>query len=242
MRRSTKTTGVSWNPTCDPLRQEARLLRKPLIAYLRRLKQCQQPLHDVKVQTKLRLVNALVVAVFLYGSQLWPGTSAFRRRVDVSFTKMLRYCTHSYDVRSCYNDGKIPHLSSLICFRKITTVGHALRRQQALSFLLTNPETRKGRSHTLEKELASYIPVPQSDWDLLAQDRDSWRKMAVQKAYESEEAIYLQLNKSRAKRWADIGRLQSRTFLRNTALALRFAQHGLLFPKAFLQSATSKCI
>ena len=126
---------------------------------------------------------------------------------------MLRYCTHSYDVRSCYNNGKIPHLSSLICFRKITTVGHALRRQQALSFLLTNPETRKGRLHTLEKELASYIPVPQSDWDLLAQDRDSWRKMAVQKAYESEEAIYLQLNKSRAKGWEDIDRLQSRTFL-----------------------------
>ena len=58
--------------------------------------------------------------------------------------------------------------------------GHALRRQQALSFLLTNQSGN--RPYTLEKELASYIPVPQSDRDLLAQDRNSWRKMAVQKA------------------------------------------------------------
>ena len=167
----------------------------------------------IQAATKIRLLQSLVLSVFLYGCQTWPSTQAFYTRLDQAFTRMLRYCLHEYDTRECYLHGAIPHISSVVVQRKVALAGHAMRHPQALSFLLHNPQSRRGRTANLERELRKLIPCEQQDWDIVAQDRSAWHRLGEQRAREHEEQCYRRINAAREKRWKDIERVQTRVNL-----------------------------
>jgi hypothetical protein len=170
----------------------------------------------VRKSTKRAFFTSLVECIFTYGGVCWPTTVRWRNRIDSTFLRMLKYCVRtSLDEYELFDAGATAHLSSRIAHRRITTVGHALRHNQALADVLmsTLPLPHKGRTRTLEKQLAIDIPYPREDWPLLAADRAWWRSNAARVAQDNENRILLRLLKAKQRRWRDPKRIENRVFL-----------------------------
>ena len=46
------------------------------------------------IKTKIRLYNAIVVSILLYGSETWPMTVANRKRLEAAHHRWLRKIIH----------------------------------------------------------------------------------------------------------------------------------------------------
>ena len=169
---------------------------------------------DVKAELKHKLMQTLVQSVFVYGAPLWPTTVEWRDRIDRSYTRLLRYCVGSDTALELYRHGAVPHLSSIITLLRFNTVGHALRHEQPLSMLLRTP-ARCGRQLGLERQIRQDLKCvgPPDEWDIAAQDRQEWRKLARISAAENEDRIWHRLDGQRRKRWMADDRLERRALL-----------------------------
>jgi len=171
---------------------------------------------------KRQIFTAVVQTVFVYGGQAWPNTAKWRQRVDSTYDRMLRYCVGSpytggkaYNTIELHEHGRIPMLSSVMTLRRINTIGHALRRDQALSLLLRHAPKKIGRKIGIERTIVNDLKPyfgnkkmsndnskddMREEWRLEAKDREQWRDMARDAAARHEEEIYHQLEKRHQQR------------------------------------------
>lgn len=177
---------------------------------------------------KKQLFTCLVQSALTYGMELL--TPALASKLDAAYGRLLTYVFargQTQDEWEQYHNGEFPHLSSLLIFRRIKLVGHALRRDEPLSRILkTNhimcfkacaaSDLRKpdGRQPSIIKSLSqdlSHYSLAGSKYSVKdAQpfakwpdpwNRDAWRKLANECAAQHEDALYAPILEDRVKRW-----------------------------------------
>ena len=144
------------------------------------------------------LFTTFVASSFFYGCEVWPPGCSFRKRVDRAYVRILKYCFRKDTVHAAFFHGKIPH----------STIGHSLRHQGALSFLLVTEPARCGK--LLDSYIARTIGGERECWTDLAQNRDDWRRFAKFVASSAENWAWNDDNNAKLRRWTDIGRLDRR--------------------------------
>jgi len=120
---------------------------------------------SISLETKLRLYNACILLIFLYGSELWSVTSSLSKKIDTLDNWCLRRILHIHwtdfvsneDVRS--RTGQ-PFLSDTICGRHLPFFGHL---------------SRADPSQDHSQALQSCILGPPKDWRRrVGRPRQSW--------------------------------------------------------------------
>jgi len=84
------------------------------------------------LETKLRLYNACILPIFLYGSEVWSVTSSLSKKIDALDNWCLRRILHIHwtdfvsneEVRSCTGQ---PFLSDTIRGHRLSFFGHLSR-------------------------------------------------------------------------------------------------------------------
>ena len=172
---------------------------------------------SVPVDMKCRFLVIFVQTVFSYGGVCWPRTQEWTRRVDMAFTRMLRYVLHGYDsdIPQLYNHGGTAHLSSALLFARLQLVGHAIRHGEILGIVLTNIPALAppgSRRHTIISDTTSLLPLPMADIDIFANNRNEWYDWARTTAFQHEEGIYRRYWQARRRRWSSLPRLETRMY------------------------------
>ena len=100
----------------------------------------------IKKETKLKVFKASVETILLYGSESWTLNVARLKKLDGSYTKMLRavynicWCDHVTN-KSLY--GHLPHISIVVKRRPLALAGHVSRHNEpAGKVLLWSPEVK----------------------------------------------------------------------------------------------------
>jgi endonuclease/exonuclease/phosphatase family metal-dependent hydrolase len=173
---------------------------------------------DGGIKTAMFLV--IVATSFYYGCASWPSTRAFLGKADSVFARLLKYCLRTSDQHAAFKYGEIPRPSSYVPFMRLQVVGHALRHQTALGFLLSvRPErlTAFERSiiNSLDKGNLTADQQEELRFSLpeMAADRELWRKRALIVAEEAEEKAWRTVNMAKHRRWTDIARVDRRVGL-----------------------------
>ena len=113
----------------------------------------------IKNETKLKVFKASVETILLYGSESWTLNVAQSKKLDGSYTKMLRavYNISWHDHvtnKSLY--GRFPPISIVVKRRRLSLAGHVSRHNEpAGKVLLWSPEVKRrvGRPHITVKTL-----------------------------------------------------------------------------------------
>ena len=145
------------------------------------------------MKTKMRIFNASVKSVLLYGSETWKSTKGIVNSLQAFVNRKLRYIAGIWWPRKIKNEDllkltKQEKLVITIKRQKWKWIGHTLRKpntnttRRALEW---NPQgaRRKGRpqhswKRTLEEELRS-INTSWSEAKKMAQDRGVWRALVL---------------------------------------------------------------
>ena len=178
---------------------------------IRRLDQLSRSRGVAALPLKLKFFNALILSIFVYACQTWPATRAWIRRIDSAYDRMLRYCFGpAFNRLALHRNGVMPLLSTIVTHRRANTVGHALRRDQALSRVLKCEPWRIGRALGLERTIAREVESMidpnraelRSNWGVHAADRDYWRARARNLAMRHEDTEYDRLQAQHDRRTA----------------------------------------
>jgi hypothetical protein len=174
--------------------------------------------HHIPSDIKLSLFKTLVESVLVYGCQAWPDTAVWRRRIDSTYDMMIRHCLGpAFNKLALHQNGKIPLLSSLVAQRRFNTIGHALRRDQALTQLLTHDPSRIGRSLGVERVIKRDIHkfclqhglhTDRDQWVDAAHHHSAWRRWAREMAAANEDSVYARLQLHHDRRVAHPQRQQ----------------------------------
>ena len=159
---------------------------------------------------KIKFFNAMVQSIFVYGCQTWPASREWTARIDGAYDRLLRWCFgQQYNRLALHKNGNIPLLSSLVTQRRANTVGHALRRDQALGRVLVRVPWRIGRGKGLERSIRAEVDWmfdcqqdERATWMLEAHDRDRWRSRARALAEHHENDEYNRLARQHQRRVA----------------------------------------
>lgn len=134
---------------------------------------------------KIRLFQATVESILLYGSETWTMTKALTKRIDGCYTRMLRmvldvdWKLHTTN-RVVY--GSLPRVSSKIQERRMKLAGHVQRHEDLIAhkLLLWEPgQGTRGRG----RPALTFVDTLRSDTELvntieigrLMDDRQLWR-------------------------------------------------------------------
>ena len=141
---------------------------------------------SIKKETKLKVFKASVETILLYGSDSWSLNVALSKKLDGSYTKMLRTV---YNIswrdhitnKSLY--GHLPRISTVVKRQQLALAGHVSRHNEPAGLvLLWSPEVklRVGRPYITIKTLLEK-DTGLSGTQLLAamEDRASWLKNFV---------------------------------------------------------------
>ena len=148
---------------------------------------------NISLKTKMRIFNASVKTVLLYGSETWKSTKGITSGLQAFVNRKLRYIAGIWWPQKIKNEDllkltKQEKLVVTITRQKWKWIGHTLKKptnsttRRALEW---NPQggRRKGRPQhswrrTLEEELKS-INSTWSEAKKMAQDRDVWRALVL---------------------------------------------------------------
>ena len=141
---------------------------------------------------KIRLFIAACESVLLYGSETWTLTKAQEKRLDGTYTKMLRMVldvSWKDKVSNCNVDlyDKLPKLSDKIKSRRLKLAGHCIRHPEILAndLVMWEPEVGHGEAKR-GRPKQSYLSTLLRDVGInskeelrtLMRDRDIWRGMS----------------------------------------------------------------
>ena len=110
-------------------------------------------------ETKLKVFKASVETILLYGSDSWSLNVALSKKLDGSYTKMLRtiynisWREHITNKSLC---GHLPHISTVVKRRRLALAGHVSRHNEPAGLvLLWSPEVKRriGRPYITIKTL-----------------------------------------------------------------------------------------
>ena len=145
---------------------------------------------SINTKTKVRIFNAVVKSVLLYGSESWSLTKKLESKLQVFLNNCLRKILKIFWPQVISNKdlwertNQLP-LNTQILRRKFKWIGHTLRRptievqRQALSWNLEGTRRRGAPRLTWRRkfnnELES-IGRTMGDIEIMAQNRQSWRR------------------------------------------------------------------
>ena len=136
----------------------------------------------------------------LYGAETWTLTEHEKRRLDGSYTRMLRVVQNKSwkdKVKNVDLYGGLPRLSDVIKKRRLRLAGHAYRRSEEIVSKLvlwkpTHGYTCRGRPklsfHQMLKREAGVENI--EELGTLMKDRDVWRKVVEGVASVSSSVSY----------------------------------------------------
>jgi Reverse transcriptase (RNA-dependent DNA polymerase) len=172
----------------------------------------------VAISVKRMFATALINSSLLYGSGIWKSTVKQSQLVDRIGSAMLRYATQMYQGDTIYNDGLIPHFSSLVRKRRIISAGHAIRHEMlgvVLSRVLPPCLKVQDRHRTYVQQLEMDTGLTRSELvGTATYTKAQWVTIAVRACRDAEVALWTQWLKRRRTRWTAVGRVEARTYLR----------------------------
>ena len=141
----------------------------------------------VSTKTKITIFKATVESILLYSCESWSLTATLSKKVDGSYTRMLRKVKNippSSHITNRDLYGDLPPVSSLIQKRRLQLAGHVLRgNEPATKLLLWEPEVaqrKRGRPRmTLKKVIERDTGMRKDEIVRLANDRVRWRELTM---------------------------------------------------------------
>ena len=139
-----------------------------------------------KKATKVHLFKATVKSILLYGSNSWSLTKSLEKRLDGTYTGILRKVQNiswKDKVTNNFLYGSNPCLTEIITRKRLSLAGHVSRpNDPAGSVLLWEPDERSrvGRPKiTLKKILEDDTGLEAHELQTVMLDRVSWGKNFV---------------------------------------------------------------
>ena len=134
---------------------------------------------------KVRLFVATVETVLLYNSNTWTLTSQLTKRLDGTYTRLLRKALNVSWKQHMTNVelyGELPPVSEKIAMHRLRLAGHCVRHKEEMASDLVLWEPTHGRPSRGRKHL-TYIDTLRKDTGLedtkdirnVMLDRNSWR-------------------------------------------------------------------
>ena len=135
---------------------------------------------------KIQLFRSTVETVLLYGSNTWTLTKALTRKLDGTYTRLLRACQNVSWRQHLTNKelyGNLPKVTDTIKERRLRFSGHCMRRKEEVihKLLLWEPSHgRRGRGRpprTFINQLCDDTGLEKEDLGKAMEDRDGWKKV-----------------------------------------------------------------
>ena len=137
----------------------------------------------IKTSTKIRIFKSTAESILLYGCESWTMTKTLVKKVDGTYTRMLRRVKNVSWRAHMSNEqlyGPIPKLSATIMRRRLTLAGHVSRHNEpAGSLIFWSPEEprRRGRPNTTLKDvLKSDTGLSNDEMRAAMADRLIWKR------------------------------------------------------------------
>ena len=136
-------------------------------------------------ELKIKLFQATVVSILLYGSETWTISNTLAKRIDGCFTRMLRMALNISWKAHLTNEvvyGRLPRITQTIRARRMKLAGHMSRHRDIVGHNLTLWEPTHGH-RTCGRPHQTYFNTIQVDTGLdsseeirkLMADRVLWR-------------------------------------------------------------------
>ena len=144
-----------------------------------------------KLSTNLKrqFFRPAVESVLVYGSVTWTLTDSLEKKIDVTYTRMLRAVTNKSWRDHLTNEqlyGNIPKISKSICMQRLRFAGHCWRSKYevASDLVLWQPQhdnRSRGRpAKTYIDQLRDYTDLLTTDEIKTAiNDREGWKKYVM---------------------------------------------------------------
>jgi hypothetical protein len=144
--------------------------------------------HNINKDTKIKLFNAYVKSVLLYGCQTWLVTCEIQRKLQSFVNRCLRYIVKIWWPKVISNEklwemNKQININKDIRKRKFGWIGHTLRKDDSelcKAALQWNPQCTRGRGRprnlwrrTTLNESGKHS---WSDLRFIARNREGWRR------------------------------------------------------------------
>ena len=130
---------------------------------------------------KVKIFRATIEPILLYGSETWTLSRKLERRLDGTYTRLLRRAQNlSWKSHSSISQiyGKLPRVSSLVKYRRVQFAGHCLRADAEIisSLLLWRPSYGKSRGRKLAfpDVITRDTGLSTEDLRTAMRDRDVW--------------------------------------------------------------------
>ena len=97
---------------------------------------------NVKKETKLKVFKASVETILLYGSESWALNVALTKKLDGSYTKMLRTIFNiswQDHITNAELYGSLPRISCVVRRRRLLLAGHTVRHDDPAGKVLQGP-------------------------------------------------------------------------------------------------------
>jgi len=141
---------------------------------------------SLRKNTKIRIFNACVISVLLYGCETWLVTNEIQRKIQTFTTRCLRYILRIWwpNIISDKDLWKITGQEDInleIRKRKFRWIGHILRKEDGevpMAALLWNPQGNRKRRRPKNSWRRSVIKKAGRSWNelrFLAADRQKWK-------------------------------------------------------------------
>ena len=142
----------------------------------------------MKKELKIRVFLSTVESVLLYNASTWTLTKQLSRRIDGSYTKMLRMALNVHLAQHMTNAelyGNLPRVSSKIAEQRLRISAHCVRHpeEMASKLILWEP-TQETRSRGHGEPLLLTVSNLTQDWTTLntiktaMEDRKLWEALS----------------------------------------------------------------
>ena len=141
---------------------------------------------NLKRELKIQFFRATVESVLLYGAESWTLTSSMSKRLDGTYTRMLRAVLDvSWKEHKTNKDlyGNLKRITETLRYRRLKFIGHMWRRKSELvsKVLLWEPKQgkrKKGRpAMTYIDQLREDTGLTTEELAVIMEDREQWRKL-----------------------------------------------------------------
>ena len=141
---------------------------------------------SLQKDTKIRIFNACVKSVLLYGCETWIVTNEIQRKIQTFVNRCLGYILRIWwsNIISNKDLWKVTgqeYINFEIRKRKFSWIGHTLRKEDGeipKAALLWNPQGNRKRSRPRNSWRRSVIKEAGRSWNelrFLAADRQKWK-------------------------------------------------------------------
>ena len=151
---------------------------------LNRLEKCWKS--NISNRTKLKIFDASIIWILLYSCESWSVNKSLERKIDGSYTRMLRRVKNIHPLSHTTNRvlyGGRPPISKVIQNRRLRLAGHVARgNEPATKLLFWEPEKprRIGRpTKTICKLIKEDTGLEEGELFQLMQNRDRWRELIM---------------------------------------------------------------